>query len=157
MPRIRFHSFLPLLFIVSLCCQSCILIPVVDGVKKIGLTKNDREAMLPKTVSDFQDLLYWNKFQLASGMIKEDVRSKQIKELVKQYKGYRLVETKTDYLDFDEDGSRATVTITTKRFKVPFYVVEDYTEDQQWEFSISDGWKFVSATPTPKDSERAAL
>ncbi len=113
--------------------------------------------MLPKTVSDFQDLLYWNKFQLASGMIKEDVRSKQIKELVKQYKGYRLVETKTDYLDFDEDGSRATVTITTKRFKVPFYVVEDYTEDQQWEFSISDGWKFVSATPTPKDSERAAL
>ena len=61
------------------------------------------------------------------------------------------------YLDFDEDGSRATVTITTKRFKVPFYVVEDYTEDQQWEFSISDGWKFVSATPTPKDSERAAL
>jgi hypothetical protein len=126
-------------------------VPFVEGVSKIGLGKNDREALLPQSVQNFQDLIYWNKFQAVGALIKEDVRSVQIKEIMKKYKGYRLVETKTDFLDFNEDSTRCVASVTAKRFKVPFYIVEDYAEDQVWEFTVSDGWKFVSAEPSKAD------
>ena len=134
-----------LLLGISLIASGCILVPIADGVSKIGITKGDREALLPVAVKNFQDLIYWGRFQLAGALIKDEVKSSVLHELTKRYKDYRLVETKTDYLDFNEDGTKATVSLTTKRYKVPFYIVEDYAEDQKWEFAVSGGWKFVSA------------
>ena len=128
----------------------CIFVPIIDGVKKVGLTKSDREALLTPKVKDFQDLVYWSKFQEAGVFIKEDVRGDQLRELSRKYKDYRLVDSKIDFIDFNESGDAATVSVTARRFKVPFYIVEDYAEDQKWEFSLSDGWRFVSAKKAQK-------
>ena len=133
------------LFFSVLFQTGCIFIPLIDGVKKIGVTKSDREALLSSEVKEFQDLVYWNKFQLAGAKIQEEVRSQQLKQLTKRYKDYRLVDSTIDAIDFDKDSDHATVTVTARRFKVPFYIVEAYTEDQTWAFSVNSGWKFITA------------
>ena len=140
-PAIKFTIVICLSVIIS----GCILIPAIDGVKKIGVTKSDREALLQPEVERFQEYVYWNRWQQAGSMVRDDLRNEMVKERLAKAKGYRLVDSKIDFIEFDEDGSKALVDITIRRYKVPFYLVEEVAEQQTWEFTISSGWKFVRA------------
>jgi hypothetical protein len=140
----RFIKIVAVLSVCLLIC-GCILIPAIDGVKKMGFTKSDREALLQPEVERFQEYVYWNRWQQAGAMVRDDLRNEMIKERLAKAKGYRLVDSKVDFIEFDEDGSKALVDLTIRRYKVPFYLVEEVAEQQTWEFTVSSGWKFVRA------------
>jgi hypothetical protein len=124
--------------------NGCILVPFIDGVKKIGVTKSDREKLLKPIVERFQELVYWNKWEEAGHLIVQESRSKELRQILNRAKGFRLVDSKVDFIEYDKDSSNAVVDLTIRRYKVPFYVVEEFQEQQNWTFTISDGWKFVS-------------
>jgi hypothetical protein len=120
------------------------LVPIVDGVKKIGVTKSDRMALLPDRVATFNHAMYWGRSQDALTFALPESRSdlsKAMKEAAKYQE--RIVETKVDNIEFDEDGTNATVEVTVRAFRVPVYVVNDTAKRQRWVFSLTNGWQLA--------------
>lgn len=124
--------------------SGCILVPIVDGVKKIGVTKSDRMALLPERVASFNHAMYWGRSEDALAFTLPESRPEIVKSMKEAAKFQeRIVETKVDFIDFDEDGTSATVDVTVKAFRVPVYVVSDTAKRQRWVFSLTDGWQLA--------------
>jgi hypothetical protein len=133
--------------------SGCLLVPIVDGVKKIGVTKSDRMALLPDRVQSFNHAMYWGRSEDALAFALPESRPelmKSMKEAAKYQE--RIVETKVDFIDFDEDGTSATVDVTVKAFRVPVYVVNDTARRQRWVFSLTDGWQLAGIDGEIKDA-----
>ena len=135
------------LFVFLFLLSGCVVVPVLEGFSKMGLSQGDREKLLPQSVKEFHDALYWSDAAGLGPLIKEDGRAENLQKLRKSIKGVRVVETKTDGVDYRDESNKATVHIILKSYKVPFYVVEDHYIKEEWEFTVSTGWQYVSQTP----------
>lgn len=122
------------------------MVPLIDSVSQMGLSQSDRERLLPREVKRFHDYLYWGKPLDALGLVKESDREMVAKDIEKELEGVRIIEAKIDRVEFLDNANAAEVSVTVKRFKVPFYIVEDFKQKQRWEFTLSDGWRYVSKT-----------
>lgn len=132
------------LLLASCAMSGCIFVPAIDAYNQMGLSKVDREKLLPKEVKKFQEALYWSQSQEALQYVREDRRAEVGPDLFKSLENTRVVESKTGSIEYDADSYKATVTVLVRFYKVPFYIVTDRTEKQVWEFTLSDGWKYVS-------------
>lgn len=135
------NKFLFLLIFVPTSLSSCILAPAIDSFKQLGVTKSDRTALLPTTLKRFHDSLYWGKPQEAMELVVSDARPELSEELQAIAEDERVVDSKIRRVDFSEDASNAKVQVAIKFFKVPFYIVNERRELQEWTFSVSNGWK----------------
>ena len=132
--------------------SGCLLVPIVDGVKQIGVTKSDRMALLPEQVARFNNAMYWGRSQDALTFALPESRAELTKAMKESSKYQeRIVETKVDHIEFDDEGTNATVEVTVRAFRVPIYVVNDSAKQQRWVFSLTDGWKLAGIDEGKKD------
>lgn len=138
-----------LFLFMSVCGSSgCIVLPALEGYSKLGLSKSDREKLLPKALKDFHGALYWSDPMSASAFVKEEGRGETLEKLRKSVDGVRVVESKIESIIYDDDSEKADVRVNIRAYKVPYYVVEDHKYIEKWEFTLSDGWQYVSQTAT---------
>lgn len=129
-----------ILFVTS----GCILVPAIDSFNKLGVAESDRQALLPQTLKKFQEQLYWGQRIEALKYAEEDSREAVAKALRPADEEQRIVESKIRGMDFTDNAYKAEVTIFTKFYKVPYYIVVQRIEKQSWRFSLSDGWKITA-------------
>lgn len=118
----------------------------------MGFSQADREKLLPGVVKKFQDALYWGSPNQAIEFVSADRRRDMMTQLSKDVDGIRIVESKIGAINYSEESRKATAEVTIKFFKVPFYIVTERIELQEWQFTLSDGWKLNSKSDKPKGS-----
>ena len=133
-----------LVVFISVSLSGCFLAPAIDAVGNVGITKNDRTRLLPKSVKKFHEALYWRKQNEALTYTTEESRELFAQEFRQALKKERIVESKVEAMDFSEDGREATVEVMVKYYVEPYYMVNERLEHQDWEFNISDGWRIAS-------------
>ncbi|MCB0334416.1 MAG: hypothetical protein KDD55_13005 [Bdellovibrionales bacterium] len=120
------------------------LAPLIQSYKQIGVSESDRQQLLQDSVKDFQRALYWGQAGEAVALT-EEASQEELRKLIRtSRKSEKIVESKVDYVEFGDESMDAEVEVVVKYYKVPFYVVNERTERQKWNFSYSSGWKYVS-------------
>ncbi len=119
----------------------CIFAPTLDSISKAGFTKGDREGILSDSMKKFHDALYWGNPSQALAMVTDEGRENVLASIKKSKREERIVDSKVEMVDFKNDSFEAEVDVTVRYFQVPYYVVKDRTEREQWEFSLVDGWR----------------
>lgn len=124
-----------------LSVNACVLLPVIEAVKKSGATESDRMALLSQDIKQFTDYLSWADKVGASQFVADEARA----EIMKQYsdigQSERIIESQLNDVRWEDSAHVAKVALRVKYFKVPFYVVNIRTENQEWVFAMSTGWK----------------
>lgn len=133
----------------ALLLQGCFLAPAIDSFNKLGVTQGDREALLPQHMRRFQDALYWGDPQKALIYVQPAARPKISTQLRTRDDEERIVESRVDQVNFENDSYKASVEVTVKYYKVPFYVVTKRRESQEWDFDVTNGWQLVARNVTP--------
>ena len=135
--------------------QGCVaLVPIVKSYSEIGVTEGDRMALLEEKVDTFNDAMYWGKMQRALEMSDKTNHDSLRRELRRRKKEERVVETEIEFVDFSEEAYKANVDVLVKYFKVPFYVVNERLERQEWEFETGMGWKFVKLEQVAEEESK---
>jgi hypothetical protein len=96
--------------------------------------------------------MYWGRSQDALTFALPESRA-ELTRAMKEASKYqeRIVETKVDNIEFDDDGTHATVEVTVRAFRVPVYVVNDSAKQQRWVFSLTNGWQLAGIDNGKKD------
>lgn len=131
----------------TFCCfmlSGCLLVPLYDGVRDIGITESDRMKLFQKDAADYGQALGWGDTTAALAFVNDDAKSQLIKDLKDIGEKRRIIETKLGGIDFREDAYKAKVEMALKYYEIPFYTVKTMREDQEWVFGVSDGWKLVT-------------
>lgn len=129
----------------ALMCSGCFLAPTIDSVSRAGVTRGDRERLLPEAVKNFHDLLYWDKKGEALSMVASSSREEFRQQFRQQNRQERIVETKVDFAEFGDGAFSAEVDLITKYYSAPVLVVQERREHEKWDFSFAaGGWKIVS-------------
>jgi hypothetical protein len=130
-----------LLLSVVLCLQGCILVPFINSAKQSGLLQSDREGLLEKDVERFHRIRFWGKTMKALSYTNREHRD-QVRDYLRAHSDdEKVVESEIEFIDFFEESYKAEVLVQVKYYRVPYYVVEERIEKQQWEFSVGSGWK----------------
>ena len=133
-----------ILSLIVLAISSCVLVPVIDSVKKAGLTEGDRQALLGKRVKAFHESLYWGSTDDALLFVEDESKEDVAQKLDGIGDSEKVIETKVKTVNFEDNSFTAKVSLTVRSYKVPYYVVNDRHEKQTWIFSLTDGWKLKS-------------
>lgn len=138
-----------LLLAVVVGLNACIaMAPVLQAAQSVGATPGDRRALLPQAVSDFNSALYWGDPSRAMALVLPEGAQGVALQMKKKRDGERMVENRVEGIEFDQDAWTAKVDVIYKFFKVPFYIVVDQRQVQEWRFSIGNGWKLASIKET---------
>ena len=135
------------LIFVIFVCTGCPLVPFIDSFKKMGATEVDRKNMLKKTVDSFHNKVLAGEFMHISDFILPESKDEVILGLRKNRKTEKIVETNIDLIDFDEDAKNAEVEVIVRYYKIPYFIVLDRIEKQEWTFvGVRSHWKLVRKT-----------
>lgn len=127
-----------------LCTLSgCFLAPIIEGVSEMGATPSDREKLLAKDIKKFNEALYWGNPGRALAYT-DDVARMTVSDQIKARRDTeRIVESKVSNMEFEPSSYKANVEIQVKYYKIPYYLVTERTEVQDWEFFVGSGWKLT--------------
>ncbi len=135
-----------IIVLVTLSLSGCMLAPAIESFKKIGVTSNDRAALLPQHVKKFNDAVYWGRPDQAIGFMTPDCR-KELGALYNQRKrNERLTDSSVESVNLNDDSREATVDILVRflDLKAGTNVVNERRVQQDWVFSVSTGWQLKS-------------
>lgn len=143
-------KFLPkcLLVFILLSLSGCFLVPIINGFQEVGATASARRDLLKKTVEAFHNAI--KSCDMTSAMTyisKEDnvLRDQVRSELRRNKEKQKIVTSSIDFVEFDDDAYFVDVEIRTKYFIVPYYVVNERLETEQWQFvSMGTKWQLKS-------------
>ena len=127
--------------------------PLIKTYSEIGVSREDRVRLLESNVNEFHDAVYWGRSQTALSLAKEESRN-ELRQLIRSIRKskQKIVESKIEFVDFDEDAYEAEVEVLVKYYEEPYYIVRDRTEKQKWEFETASGWKFVTLEDSTEES-----
>jgi hypothetical protein len=123
--------------------SGCVLVPFVQAFKKSGVAESDRMALLPGEVKKFSEGLQWGNKMQALTVVTDDARPVLSEQLRAVPEDERVVESKIDDVAWSESAYKAKVSLKVKYFRAPFFVVKTRIEEQNWRFSLADGWKLT--------------
>jgi len=83
----------------------------------------------------------WGKQLQALSFAEPDSQATIRQFLVQHGKDERVVESEIESIEFSPDAYAAIVNSRVRYYRVPYYVVEERQENQEWSFSLSGGWK----------------
>lgn len=142
LPYLALISVVMLLMVTQL--SGCLLVPVVEGVSQVGVTKNDRQALLADKVKEANEAIYWGDRGRLLSLVRED-SAEEIRRFVdNRPQDLRYVERKVVAMDLSKDGYKADVRLKVKSFTPSTLVITERLESQRWEFGFSKGWQMVS-------------
>jgi hypothetical protein len=127
----------------STSLSGCVLVPFVQAFKETGVTQGDRKALGPE-VKKFADAIVWGSKSDALAIVADESREEIARELSGLSEEERVVDSKLDDVTWGEDAYTATVKLKVRFYKVPFYVVKNRIEEQQWQFAVGTGWRLTS-------------
>ncbi|NMC62966.1 MAG: hypothetical protein GYA55_07330 [SAR324 cluster bacterium] len=136
-----FRSFL-LAGIISLAFSQsgCFLAPAIDSFKRAGLTASDRTRLLGERLKEYHEAIAWGDTDLALQYVEAEKRG-EIRPIIETMSNEeKVTDTKVMSSIFDDSASNATIRIKIKSYKIPYYVVKDRIDEEEWEYSMSDGW-----------------
>ena len=134
------------IFALLLNLTGCIVAPLVDAFNKIGLTESDRVALLTPDVKGFNEALIWGDKSRALAYASEKSREKISEQLDELGEEMKVVDSKIKDIEFKEDSYKASVSTVMRYYKVPYYVVKNRKEIQEWVFDLQSGWKMSERT-----------
>jgi hypothetical protein len=133
--------FICLVLLSSFFLQSCVFVPILDSIKDTGVTAGQRQALLPKAVSQFQDARGWRDSMAALALIDEEVFLTVKPKVLKALDHQRIVDFKIIDIKSDEDIYQSVVKASVRYFEEGTYIVKTSEETQTWVFSIGNGWR----------------
>ncbi len=139
-----------LLILFTTFASSCVLVPVIDSIKKVGLTSGDRKELLPQSVKKFHDLIQWGNINDALLYVDSDNSSEIYDYLQAKIENEKIVESKVKGIKYEDGAFQAIVEIKIRAYKVPVYIVVDKIERQTWKFGLSDSWRLTEITEVKK-------
>ena len=98
-------------------------------------------ALLSEEVKKFNAAVVWGNRTEAMTFVAGESQLKLSSQFKDHSDDERIVETKVDSVEWGEAARSATVLVKVRYFRVPVYVVNVRKEEQQWQFTMSDGWK----------------
>jgi hypothetical protein len=123
--------------------QGCIFVPFIESVKEIGATASHRQQLLPKSLKDFHEAIYWKDMTRASSFVAQDATEKD--SIVKTNQNVeRLVDIKVEQVKYTEDAFEADVTVIIRAYNNKTLVISERRESEAWLYTISNGWKILS-------------
>lgn len=125
----------------SMSLSGCILVPFIQAFKETGATEADRMALLSDEVKKFNAAVVWGNKTEAMTFVAGESKLKLQSQFKDNSEDERIVETKVDSVEWGDAARTATVSVKVRYFRVPVYVVNVRKEEQQWQFTMSDGWK----------------
>lgn len=147
----RFLTVTLSIFVICCVLPGCFLAPAIDSFNKLGVTESDRMALLPQQVKKFQEAVYWGSSAQILAFTTDESRAAIAAQLRNRSEEERVVESKITDMQFRDDASAAQVHVRVKFFRVPYYVINDRIERQEWSFSVSGGWRIVSREILPSE------
>lgn len=120
------------LVIVFLLLQGCIAVPFINAYKEAGFTAEDRKAKLPKQVRLFGNNLGMSSSMQMAQFIAPDKRREVMTKLDQPDR--KIVDVKVNFVDFNEDGTDASVDLAVRGYQVPFYIVKTTVEHTKWKY-----------------------
>ena len=129
-----------------LSLSGCMLAPAIDSFNQLGVTKADRMQLLPLNVKRYQDALYWGRPDEALMYVLDTSRPALSDNLRVSRKSERIMESSVEGVDYSEDAYTAEVEVIVRFLNTKFHtnVIEERTEQQEWAFSVNEGWKLKS-------------
>ncbi len=122
----------------------CILAPAIDSFKRAGMTESDRQKLLGQRMKEFHEAISWGDADIAMGYVDPQKQEEVRPVIVSMTSDEKLVEGKIMSTAFAESAYDAHVRIKIKSYKVPFYLVKERIDEQDWKFDYSSGWLLVS-------------
>lgn len=132
------------LILVILTLPGCLLLPIIEGMHQMGVTSSDRQALLSRDMKLFQDALYWGSHDQAMAYTAESSREDVGNKLRAMRKSEKIVESQVESVNFSDESYTASVSVAVKYYSVPYYVVNERSEEQVWRFELPAGWRIVS-------------
>lgn len=126
--------------------SGCLLVPVVEGVSQVGVTRGDREVLLANKVKEANEAIYWGDRGRLMSLVQEE-SAEEIRRFVDNTPSdLRYVERKVVAMDLSGDGYKAAVRLKVKSYTPSTLVITERLEAQRWEFGFSKGWQMVSCS-----------
>jgi hypothetical protein len=138
---LRFFSLL--LICAALQLSGCIFVPFLESMKEIGATVSHRQGKLTKDLKNFHEALYWGNFQTAASYLDSKVTNPE-ETLAVDRKTERLVDMKVEHVKYSEDAFEADVVVVVRAYNNKTLVVNERRENEQWLYSMTNGWKLLS-------------
>lgn len=133
--------------LLALSLNGCI-VPIISGFRQMGLTANSREELLQNDLQVFHAGMQRNEMQTVLNYIGDDadagLRDQVRDELRSAKRKEKMVEAGIDFVDYSDESRRATVEMRIKYYKIPYYVIKERLETEEWAWHTSDGWKLAS-------------
>lgn len=129
---------------IGLCLGGCFLAPAIDSFNKLGVTAGDREKLLAERIRGFNDAVSFGQPGDAELFFVPENRAVLEKVFRKERKQQKIVDSRIESVGFSEESRKALVEVTVRYYRVPFYIVNERTEMQEWRFLGTSGW-FLAA------------
>lgn len=133
-----------LLVVLVLALNGCVLAPLIESVKQLGVRRSDREMLLQKDLKNYHSALYWGDTQraieYATGEAKDNLRDILLEMKRKET---RIVASEVELVEVSDSGFSAEVSVRVKAYMVPYYIVENTTHNETWSYSVVSGWKIT--------------
>lgn len=140
---LRYLSHFILIAATSILCGCALIAGTVDSVRRVGLTEGSRKSLFTPSITKFNDAIGWGDIGLALELVNDEYKSELRDSLLRDKDKVKVIETAVDLTEFQNSAYEATVFITMKAYRVPFYIAETFKQKQYWVFSVSDGWKLT--------------
>ncbi len=127
--------------VMSMSLSGCILVPFIDSARQSGFRESDRQRLLQEQVVKFNRARMWGKPTQTLAFAEPESQATLRAFLNKHGRDERVVESEVESIEFSADAYAAVVNSRVRYYRVPYYVVEERHENQEWSFSLSDGWK----------------
>ncbi len=133
--------FLLLILVTPWLCGCPIVAGTIDSFRRVGLTEGSREGLLAPAVTKYNEAIGWGDISGALAMATDSYRATLRDQLMKNKDKIKVIESSVDLAEFENSAYEATVFMTIKAYKVPYYIAETTKNKQFWEFSVTSGWK----------------
>jgi hypothetical protein len=131
------------LIVVLHSAAGCVLVPFLQAFKEAGATEEDRMALLSDEVRKFNAAVVLGDKMQAGTYVDPEARARISPQFKSTDDEERIVDSKIDNVEWGEGAREATVSVKTKFYKIPVYVVNTRVEEQRWKFTHSNGWKLT--------------
>ena len=145
------HTVLTTIYLVGFCAavflQGCVFVPFVQAFKESGLTESDRMALLPAQVKKFSDARVFGNNSQALALVLPESRPDVAEQFREERSGSgtgrpeeRIIRSKIDDIQWLDEARKAKVVLAVDSYKLSYLIVKTSQEEQEWEFTTSDGW-----------------
>jgi hypothetical protein len=137
--------WLPMMLVLFSGCE--LMVPFFNMYHESGVSEADRKLLLKPQVKAFVDALRTNDIDKALMCIDDEhpeVREALLQDLKRARRKEVVVSSETELVLFSDTSHKAAVEVLVKYYEIPYYIVNEREEKQDWVFTLHNKWKLVS-------------